>query len=84
MANRVDGKVTRIYPHADGCYIRMDYSGEKPKDGYFYLSKTHGNYNSLYSLAVVAAVNRYTLSIRTRQEIVSTEHGEVVYMVLDW
>jgi hypothetical protein len=84
MPNRVNGKVTRIYPNEDGCYIRMNYAGDKPKDEYFHLSKTHGNYNSLYSLAVVAAVNRYTLSIRTRQEIVSTEHGEVVYMVVDW
>lgn len=84
MANMVSGKVTKIYADSEGCYIKLDYSGGKPMDEYFRLLKTHQNYNSLYSLAVVSAVNRYVLSIRTAREIVSTEHGEVVYMVVNW
>lgn len=84
MAGHGKGKVKRIYPYAGGCYIQLNYNGAKPKDGYFHLDKGHPNYNSLYSLAVVAAVNSYTLLIRVSPDIVPTEHGNVVYMYIDW
>jgi len=84
MAHYVKGKVKRLYPDANGCYIKLQYTGDKPKDEYFRLLKTHANYNSLYSLAVASAINGYELHIRTANEIVSTQHGEVVYMVVDW
>lgn len=84
MAGHGKGKVKRIYPYSDGCYIKLEYDGEKPKDGYFHLDKGHSNYNSLYSLAVVAAVNGYNLLIRVSPDITPSEHGQVVYMYIDW
>ena len=86
---KASGKVTRLYPDRKNCYIRLDYTpplGEsKPLDGYFQLEKSHENYNSLYSLTVVAAVNRYNLLIRTAGDIVGTgEYPKVEYMVIDW
>ena len=44
----------------------------------------HANYNALYSLALAAAVNRLTLSIRATKDITPTEEAEVQYMVIDW
>ncbi len=86
--HRATGKVTRLFPDRTDCYIRLDFtppSGEpKPKDDYFRLEKSHANYNSLYSLAVVAAVNGYNLQIRTSGEIVAAEYPTVAYMVVDW
>ena len=84
MANNATGKVKRIYPYNDGCYVKLEYTGDKPKDGYFHLEKSHGNYNSLYSLAVVAAVNGYKLKIRASGNIVSSQHAQVVYMMINW
>ena len=86
MAHYATGTVVRIYADTEGCYISLRYpdTTPKPKDGYFRLLKSHQNYSSLYSLAVVAAVNRYNLSIRTNGEIDPNEHGSVRYMVVDW
>ena len=84
MAIRAKGTVARLYPNSEGCYIRLDYSGVKPKDGYFFLDKDHGNYNALYSLAVAAAINRDKLTIRTKADIDPNEHAKTVYMVVDW
>jgi hypothetical protein len=79
-------KVSRIYSDADGCYIRLDNipTTDTPKGGYFQLLKTHTNYNALYSLALTAATNGLDFSIRTVDDISSTSHAEVQYMVVDW
>ena len=86
MANRVAGKVVRLYPTKGGTYIKLALAAgvPEPKDGYFELDEKHPNYNALYSLALLAAVNRYTLTIRTERDITPTEHAVVAYMVVDW
>jgi hypothetical protein len=48
-------------------------------EGYLSLRKNHPNYDTLASVAIVAAVNRYTLQIWTEEG--STD---VVYLVVDW
>jgi hypothetical protein len=84
MANRATGRVERIYTHED-VYIRLNVAANlRPKDGYFRLRPQHNNYNLLYSLALVAAVNGYALQIRTEQEITSAAYATVLYMVVDW
>ncbi|MCP4611258.1 MAG: hypothetical protein GY845_21315 [Planctomycetes bacterium] len=81
---RVTSEVKMINVDKEGCYIMLKDPGYSPKDGYFKLSLNHANYNSLYSLAVIAAVNRYKLQIRTYGDIVDTEYAEVLYMVISW
>ena len=46
--------------------------------------RTHENYDSLSSLALVASINRYPLWIRTEVDIDPGERAEVMYMVVDW
>ena len=86
--HRATGRVTTLYPDKPGCYIKIDYDppvGEsKPKDELFFIEKSHENYNSLYSLAVVAAVNGYPLQIRTTGNIVGSEYPVVSYLVVSW
>ena len=84
MTIRAQGKVNRIYTTADRTFIRLAEIPEEPKDGYFELKMDHSNYNALYSLALVAAVNRYDLVIRTTTDIDPGSHAEVAYMVVDW
>ena len=85
MAYRVTSEVVRIYPADSECvYIRLKDPSHTPKDGYFELKTDHPNFKALYVLALVAAANRQKLQIRTVGDIVSTEHAEVLYMVLDW
>jgi hypothetical protein len=84
MAIRVKSRVVRLYTHAEGCYIRLESPEYEPKDGYFLLEGDHANYNTLFSLASMAAMSRRPLSIRTHADIVPTEYARVRYMVLDW
>lgn len=90
MAVHAKGKVTRLYPSYEATngktYIRLELPAATvaPKDGYFYIETSHPNYNALYSLALVAAVNRYELTVRTAQDISTQNHAKVEYMVVDW
>ncbi len=82
MSNAVRGKVTTLYANENGCYIAID-ATPKPKSGLFWLPTSHPNYNSLYSLAVVAYVNDYDLQVRNKNNIVSTDHGSIQYVTID-
>ena len=90
MAILAKGRVKRIYPSYETTnartYIALELpaSTVAPKDGYFVLDGRHPNYNALYSLALVAAVNRYELSIRTAADITNQAHANVEFMTIDW
>jgi len=83
MAISAQGQVARLYPDTVGCYIRLENPANVPKDGYFRLLLDHPNYSALYSMAVVSYVNNLSLYIRTKKDIISTEHAEVSYFILD-
>lgn len=83
--NKVSGTVQRIYADSDGAFIKLKDPEAEPKDGYFRLERrSHANYNALYSLALAAAINRYTLQTRTARNISEFSHADVLYMVVDW
>ena len=48
--------------------------------GYKTIDPGHRNYNQLYSLALLAAVNRLKLRIRTQ----NNSPTAVQYLVIDW
>ena len=66
MARAVTGRVERIYPNPEGARVRLSGipADDTPSDRYFLLEIGHPNYNALYSLTLVAAVNNYNLTIR--------------------
>lgn len=81
------GKVSRIYANKSGAFIRL--AGLPPGntpggENYFELRLNHANYNALYSLALVAAANRYNLRIRTDSDISPQSNAVVSYLVVDW
>ncbi len=78
------GKISRIYTFGDGCYIRLANISNPPRSQYFRLDNDQANYQSLYSLALSAAVNRSEITIRTSNKITSTSYGNVSYMVINW
>lgn len=82
MAVAVRGKIKTLYPQANGCYIEV-MANPKPKSGLFQIELNHPNYNSLFSLAVVAFVNNYDLQIRAKEEINSNEIASVQYVTID-
>jgi hypothetical protein len=72
MALGASGRVSRMFPREELTYISLEGldPGVTPKDGYFLLRKNHPNYNALYSLALVAAVNRYpTIEVFVETEV---------------
>lgn len=83
------GKIKELNVQKKGLYIKLElqegpnYTRVHPKN-HFFLPITHENYNSLYSLALVSAVNHYILKIRTTEEIVGTVLAEVLYMYVNW
>ena len=87
-AFRFFGEVRRLYVSRPGLYVRLENvtpSNEPlPKDGYFLLRRDHENYDSIYSLALLAASGRHRLQIRSSENATPSENAEVAYMVLDW
>jgi len=65
MATRLGGKVTALIADRVGAVIVLDNDPSVgPKDNSWRLMLDHANYNALYSIALAAAANRWTLSIR--------------------
>lgn len=71
----VTDRVRRLYPNAVGLNIRH----MNMADGYFLLRKTHPNYDTLASVAIIAAVNRHPLRINT-----ADNSTDVQYLVMEW
>jgi len=88
MAFRFFGEVQRLYVTRPGLFVRLENVTPTgvplPKDQYFLLKRDHRNYDSIYSLALLAASGRHRLQIRSSQDADPSEHAEVAYMVLDW
>jgi len=55
----------------------------KPKNGYFQIELSNPNYNSIFSLAVVAFVNNYELQVRAKYDIDPNKIATVSYVTLD-
>ena len=83
MAVNIKGPVTRLYADTEGCYIRVP-GAPASKHNYYQLLRSHANYNSLYSLALSAAVNGTEITVRTADDITSNEIAEVLYLVVDY
>lgn len=84
MSKSAKGKVTRIYPYDGGCYVQLNNTVNAPKYRYFRVSIESPNYSSLFSLALLAAQNNYTLVIKTKKKISSQEIADVVYFYIDF
>lgn len=85
MAHYAAGVVKKLYTHLAGCYIKIEHTtSPQPKNNYFLLKLSHPNYNSLYTLVMAAATQRYTLHIRTVDEIDPLVHAEISYMYINW
>lgn len=68
-------RVRRLYANNAGLNIRHMNMAE----GYFLLRKAHPNYDTLASVAIIAAVNRHPLRIRTEDTTT-----DVQYLVMEW
>ena len=86
MANRARGRITRITPRQTATFIRLDLDSKdpRPKDDYFELALEHKNYNSLYSLVLAAAVNRWPITVVATDDITASREARVGYMNVDW
>jgi hypothetical protein len=86
MADNLTGTVARIFPSRTSTAIRLHVPAGtvEPKDGLFHLRFDHPNYNALYSLALVAAVNRYSLQIDANVEIDPDVEADIDYMKVNW
>ena len=85
MALAVRGKVKTVYPTKGGTWIALKSVSPAPKDGRFWLAKTHNNYQALLSVIITAAVNRYDLQVRTEKNFVSgTVKPLVQYVTMDF
>lgn len=80
-----DGHITALVPREDETLISLDLpAAAQPANGQFVLPVSHGNYNSIYSLALASAINRYTVRVRTTVDIDPGERGVVSYFWVKW
>jgi hypothetical protein len=73
----VTDRVRRLFPNAGGLNIR--HMNMADATAYFLLRKDHPNYDTLASVAIVAAVNRLPLRIR-----MVDDSNDIQHLVLDW
>ena len=89
MASVVKGKISKLYPNQDSCYVGLLNlaANRQPKGKYFRLRLTHKNYNAIYSLMLSAAVNRSEISIKTPvnpADLNKTNYPEIDYVQVEW
>ena len=68
-------KVSVLYADAEGLKIRHS----TMPDGFYVLKLSHDNYDTLASVAVMAAANRYALRIRSSEDSMN-----IVYLAVYW
>ena len=87
MVPEATGQVTELYVAHDICGIMLDIpAAEAPNKGLFSLSLNTPNYNSMYSLILAAAANRWPLTIRVQGDAPITPALDAVveYVVVNW
>jgi len=78
--------VKRIYPEPDRVFFTLSSgsTGMNPRSGYYYVSRTHANFDAVSALLDLAATNRWKVQVRTRPDLDSNGYAEVVYVVVDF
>jgi hypothetical protein len=80
------GTIRRLYPRDNGCWFQLtDATGSPitaPDKNGFHLVLSHPNYNAIYSLLLLAAANRYVITVRT--ESTRSQPEEIDYITVDW
>jgi hypothetical protein len=87
MVTVVTGTINRVVAAEMSTDLLLTGLGEQETPGgtgYFVIQKTHENYNALYSLALVAATNGYSITVKTVGDINQNEPATVGYMFVDW
>ncbi|SFT85357.1 hypothetical protein SAMN05660657_03528 [Geodermatophilus amargosae] len=87
MAVRLGGRVVELLATRDTVNIVLDNDpAVGPKHNRFILRNSHQNYNALYSLALAAAANRWTLVIRIAgdAQIDPEQEAEVALLGVAW
>ena len=85
MAKFYTAKVVRMYVDETHLRIRLEGAGK----GNFELPITKPNYNSLYSLALSAALNRLPLTVRVKRAhedrpAVTEDPVDISYLTIQW
>ena len=80
------GKVKRLYPHGDKTYFSLvdGQTDMNPKDDYYYVPTSHGNYAAMIDLLYMAADSRWTIYARTDESLDNDGYARVIYFVVDW
>lgn len=81
-----EGKIARLYAaETDRVYFSLKESTiSNPPGDYYFISKSHPNYQALLSLLYMAAESRYHLGVKNRPELEADQFAEVRYLVVDW
>lgn len=80
------GSVKRLYPEPNRTYFSLSggATSMNPTNGYYYVPKTHPNYDAMIDLLYLAAEKRWTLKVRTQPALDANGHAEVIYFVVDF
>lgn len=72
------GRVTRLYPNRGGAYIQLN--GRT----HYHLLLTHENYDTIFSMAMSAAINGVSFAIRITEGKSAGGHDIVEYATMNF
>lgn len=79
------GYVAKLYPEPNKVYFALKdgKTAMNPTNDYYFVPKSHPNYEALVALLYMAADSRYVLYARTKENLVNG-FAEVIYLVVVW
>ncbi|HEV7766542.1 MAG TPA: hypothetical protein VGQ76_16190 [Thermoanaerobaculia bacterium] len=80
------GAVKRLYPEPNRTYFSLTggSTAMNPTNGYYFVPRTHPNYDAMLRLLYLAAEKRWTLKVRTQPALDASGAAEVIYFVVDF
>lgn len=78
------GVVQRLYTDPHRAYFKIASGKTAMTQKYYFVPRTHSNYDALVQLLYTAAENRWTLKVRTTETLTIDGNAEVIYFVVDF
>jgi len=84
MAKISSGKIDRIDIRESLVFVRTSDQVNRPREGYFYIPKSHSNYEGILNVAIAAAKESRPTYLYSKTEIDPNSHSELDYMIVEF
>lgn len=80
------GTIGKIHPTSSSVFFVLQdgKTGMSPQDGLYYLERKHKNYPVMVDLLCKAAEHRWTIKVRTKQNLDANGYAKVIDFFVAW